>query len=385
MNNDLTNTLLPLLIKWRRHIHQYPELGYEETKTQQFIIEILKSFGIKEIQKIGGTGVVALIKGSRPGKTIAIRSDMDALPIEEETNVEYKSKIKGKMHACGHDGHIAIVLGTAYLLYSTRDTLHGNVKLIFQPAEELSPPNDGARKLVKENVLDNPKVDAIIGLHLIPGLNPHHISMKTGVIMSMINEFTIVVTGKESHGSTPEKGINSIYASSELIGMMNMDVIHNVKEKATINIGVINGGTKMNIVPKETIINGSFRSLSISDTNTIIDNMKYCCKKIAQKYKVKIKFELHPSSKPVKNDPKLIKLFKPVVEKITRSFDETYIASGSEDFGEYTENIPGVFFFLGSMNGTTKTSCHSSNFDMDENVLLTGSLLLSNCAKKYLI
>jgi amidohydrolase len=382
---QLRQSVQPRLVQIRREIHKNPELAYEEKKTSKLIVNELKRIGIKEIQtNVGRTGVVAMIRGSLPGKTIAIRSDMDALPIQEENNVSYKSKTNGKMHACGHDGHIAIVLGVAYLLHSARKSLKGNVKFIFQPAEEVTPPDDGARLMIQEGVLQEPKVDSIIGLHLYSKTKPGHISFKPGVVMSSINEYTIVLTGKDAHGSAPERGISSILAASDIVIGIEERMLEGTREYASNNVGVIQGGTAMNVVPKETRINGSFRSMSIEDQEQIIENVKDICKMVAKDRGVKIKLELRPPSKLVINDSSLVNLFDPVVKSVTNSYDQTFVNTGSEDFGEYTEDIPGVFFFLGCSTGKPDQLAHSGSFDMNEEVLFTGSLLLAKCAMTYL-
>jgi metal-dependent amidase/aminoacylase/carboxypeptidase family protein len=408
--NDLEHlrkSVQPRLVQIRREIHKNPELAYEEKNTSKLIVNELKRIGIKEIQtNIGKTGVVALIRGSLSGKTIAIRSDMDALPIQEENKTSYKSNTNGKMHACGHDGHIAIVLGVAYLLHSARKSIKGNVKLIFQPAEEVTPPDDGARLMIQEGVLhrrsrsgqgvlhrrsrsgqgvlQTPNVDAIIGLHLYSGATPGHISFKPGVVMSSIIEYTISLAGKEAHGSTPEKGISSILAASDLVLDFEEKVLDGTQEYASNNIGVIRGGTAMNVVPKETFIDGSFRSMSEKDQEQIVENIKEMCKKVAKYRGVKIKLELRPPSKLVINDSYLINLFSPIVKSVTNSYDQTLVITGSEDFGEYTEHIPGVFFFLGCSTGKPEQLAHSGSFDINEEVLFTGSLLLARCAMTYL-
>ena len=386
--NDLEHlrtSVQPRLVQIRREIHKNPELAYEEQNTSKLIVKELKRIGIKDIQhNVGRTGVVVLIRGSLPGKTIAIRSDMDALPIQEENETSYQSTTNGKMHACGHDGHIAIVLGVAYLLHSARKTIKGNVKLIFQPAEEVTPPDDGARLMIQEGVLQNPKVDAIIGLHLYPGANPDHISFKPGVVMSSILEYTISLTGKEAHGSIPEKGISSILAASDLVLGFEKKVLDGTQEYVSNNIGVIRGGTAMNVVPKETFIDGSFRSMSEKDQEQIVENVKEMCKKVAKYRGVKIKLELRPPSKLVANDSSLVNLFSPIVKSVTNSYDQTFVSTGSEDFGEYTEHIPGVFFFLGCSTGKPEQLPHSGSFDINEEVLFTGSVLLAKCAMTYL-
>jgi amidohydrolase len=376
--------LLPKLIEWRRHIHQDPELGHQEYDTQKYVLKVLHKLGIKGAKKIGITGVVVVLKGNRPGKTIGLRCDLDALPIQEETDVSYRSRKKGVMHACGHDGHIAMILGTACVLHSLQKEWCGNVKLIFQPAEEMPAPQGGARALIREGVLKHPKVDAILGLHLSPSLPSHHISFRPGAITTIMNEFFIELKGKEAHGSTPEKGISSILAASQIVLDLQKQALHHTTEWCSLNIGTIEGGTKTNIVPKETSIRASFRCKNETDNNIILDNIKDICKQTANSSHVQIKLEIMPSSSIVVNDSQLIQQMKPIVTSVAKSYDQEFSIKGSEDFGDYLQEIPGLYFYLGCNKHKKKVNVHSSTYTFDESVMSTGVLLLTNCVFEYL-
>jgi amidohydrolase len=371
-----------LVVKWRRKLHSIAEISFEEVKTSQFLRKELRAMGIKDIQyPIAKTGIVVCIRGSKKGKTIALRADMDALPISESNKMlSYRSRHEGVMHACGHDGHMAILLGTAYLLQKNRSRLRGTVKLIFQPAEERTPPNDGAYQMIKEGVLSSPKVDMILGLHLLPLIPCHRILAPKGMATKRLTNFSIELTGKEVHSSDPSIGVNSVVSSALLVSDLNERVLKGCSKSSSFVIGTIKGGTAMNIVPGQTKITGSFRTWDIKDDQKIITNLKKESKTTASRDNVKIKLEILGSMKSIINDPSIIDFFSPVISQITSDWtSKGILSSGSEDFSEYLQYVPGVFFGLGCKIPGKEIGCHTKEYQMNEDALLTGVRLLISC------
>ncbi len=374
------SAILPSVIKWRRHFHKYPEVGFQETDTSNYIVKILNEIGFTDsnIEKhLGKTGIVAILQGSYSGPVIALRSNIDALPIQEKSKMSYQSQRDEVMHACGHDSHASILLGVAAVLYKYRKYIQGMIKFIFQPAEEIF---EGARAMIKDGVLEHPKVDYIIGYHTSVRLPPHHISFKSGQITSGMTKFRLSITGKNGHGSHPSSGINAIVALSDLIEDITREGTTLTSPDITsINIGIIRGGTTENIIPDHSYAMGSFRTWTDADQEQIIQNIQKMCKKISVKYKVRIKLEIDPSSVPIQNDASLIDFLYPIVKLTTRSYDQTIMSTGSEDFGEYIKYIPGVFFWLGCRPSHGELSLpHTPSFDIDESSMKTGVRLLVN-------
>lgn len=386
--------LLPLeqwIIQKRREFHRYPELSFNEHMTQKRIISSLKEFGL-ESSSIAGTGVVADITGNGPGPCIAIRSDTDALPIQEEEtahNSEYISCHKGVMHACGHDGHIAIVLGVARMLFEKRHEFLGKVRLIFQPAEEQHP--GGARKVIDDGGLTG--VDAIIGLHIFGDVGVGNVRFCPGPFMASSNDFNIRVTGKGGHVSTPEYCINPIEMAADLISRLSLESARKVDtSRHVFGFGTVTGGTRSNIIPDEVHVSGSFRTFDEIDTATIenvLDTIlvsimeKYATEDIAPSYEMDVSYGY-----PVLvNDPGFTAAAGRLLKQLFMNVDDNASPIfGSEDFAYYLRQIPGMFLFLGTCNPEKDIveNNHSSSFDIDEAVLMQGVQILSSIALDFL-
>ncbi len=381
------------IIEKRREFHRYPELSFNEYMTQKRIMESLREFGL-ESSSIAGTGVIADIQGNGPGPCIAIRSDIDALPIDEEKTVlnsEYISCHKGVMHACGHDGHMAIVLGVARLLHEKRNEFSGKVRLIFQPAEEQSP--GGAQTVIKNGGLEG--VDAIVGLHIFGDVDVGYVRFCPGPFMASSNDFSIRLIGKGGHVSIPEYCINPLSMAADLISRAGQEVGMQVySSKHVFGFGMVKGGTRFNIIPDEVQIFGSFRTFHEKDTKTIENVLGEILSSIVEEYaregfKGVPFYELEVShgypvlmnhSKFTATTSSLLKgLFMHVEDNASPSF-------GSEDFAYYLRHVPGMFLFLGTRNleKDIKDINHSSSFDIDEDVLIQGVQLLSSIAFDFL-
>jgi amidohydrolase len=411
---DLLKKIEPHMIEWRRHIHMYPELSNQEKETTKFLYTILMQNGLTKTQIVPGSGgIVCLIESNcNPhSKVLAIRADMDALPLVEQSGVSYSSKIPGVMHACGHDAHSAMVLATGLILNHLRDKFEGTIKLIFQPAEEeVIPPKSGAYQMIQQGVLQNPKVDAIIGLHVtytkkegvlppLPEIIPTPpIKKKRGVVFgmtSMMNIFTIEIIGVGGHGSTPSDGVNAIYPACELV--LRIKDTYNASKTSdlplSINIATINGGVRYNVIPSTVKIVGSFRCYSEEELNMVQTNIMYACRHVEEKYNVTVNVSYTHTGKLLKNDETLVQLFHPIISEMNErnrvNFDdiipEMYKIRkelGSEDFTEYLQTVPGVYYYLYASN---TYDLHKDNFSLDEKDLILGVELLTKSALKYFI
>ncbi|NET72798.1 MAG: amidohydrolase [Sphaerospermopsis sp. SIO1G2] len=346
--------LQPQLITWRRHIHQKPELGFKEKLTAEFISNKLQSWGIEHQTGIAKTGIVAIIKGEKSGgdKVLGIRADMDALPIQEENQVSYCSQNDGVMHACGHDGHTAIALGTAYYLHQHRQDFSGTVKILFQPAEE-GP--GGAKPMIEAGVLKNPDVDAIIGLHLWNDLPIGTVAVKPGAFMAAISVFNCTIFGKGGHGALPHQTVDSIIVSAQIVNALQTIVARNVNplDAAVVTIGELHSGTRANVIADTANMSGSLRYFNpdLQDffEQRIEEIIAGVCKLHGANYQLNY-INLYP---PVVNDPKIAAIVKDAAETVVETpvniFPE-YQILGSEDMSFFLREVPGCYFFVGSAN-----------------------------------
>jgi len=396
----LAKEVEPKVIEWRRDIHQNPELGNREIRTSKLVAEHLRSLGMEVKTNIAHTGVVGILKGQKDTPVVALRADMDALPVTELVDVPFASKVKatymgkevGVMHACGHDAHTAGLMGVAVVLSKLKDKLPGTVKFIFQPAEEGSPPGEqgGAWLMVKEGVLEAPKPEAIFGLHVSPGA-VGTISYREGGALASVDSFTIKVKGSQTHGAMPWMGVDPIVVASQIVMGLQTIVSRQTNLTATpavITVGKISGGVRFNIIPDEVEMVGTIRVFDSKIRKTIHEKIEKTAKLIAESAGATAQVTIPPAGVPVTyNDPKLTREMEPTFTR-TVGKDKVLPApqrTGGEDFSFYQEKIPGLFFFLGiTPPGGKEIPNHSPHFYIDESALVVGVQALSNLAVDYL-
>lgn len=392
------------VIAWRNDIHQNPELGNREVRTAELITKHLQSLGIEVKTKVGVTGVVGILKGDKAGPVIALRADMDALPVEEKNGLPFASKVKtmynGKetsvMHACGHDAHVAILMGVAEVLASMKKDLKGTVKFIFQPAEEGAPNGEegGAYLMVKEGVLENPKVEAIFGLHINSQLEVGSLSYRPAGFMAGASDFKITVKGKPSHGAYPWLSVDPILVASQIVVSLQQIVSRNIKltdNAAVVTIGAINGGNRGNIIPEQVEMLGTVRTLSNEDEELIFNRVRQVAEKTAEAAGATAVVELPYTIRyPVTfNDVSLTKSMLASLQKSAGVENVLLIPSvtGSEDFSFYAQKVPGLFFRIGGMSKgkdpKTAGPHHTPQFMIDDTAFKLGVITFCNLVFDY--
>lgn len=374
--HQLAKQYAPETIDIRRHLHAHPELSYKEFQTSAFVQDKLKGLGIPfEVRAV--TGVVGMIKGKNPEKrVIALRADMDALPIREENAIPYKSQNDGVMHACGHDAHTSILLGASRILNELKDEWEGTVKLIFQPGEEKNP--GGASLMIKEGVLHNPQPQAIFGLHVHPGLEIGKLSFRSGPSMASADEIYITVRGKGGHASTPQLTVDTILVASELVVALQQVISRNKSPftPSVLSICAFQGGFTTNVIPSEVKLMGTFRAMDETWRFQAHNLIRKMAKGLAISTGAEIDVNVDVGYPVVNNDVQLYPLARTKAEEYAgkENISETEVRMGAEDFGYYTQEIPGCFYRLGVMNeakGIT-SSVHTPTFNIDESAIETG-------------
>ena len=385
MNTQLQKKAFDLkdqLIQWRRDFHMHPELGLSEFRTSKKVLEELTRLDIKVTSGIGGTGVTGLIKGGQKGKTIALRADMDALPITEENDVPYRSRNRGVMHACGHDAHTSILLGAATILAGLKKSLKGNVKLIFQPAEEIT--EGGASILVRHGVLKKPAVNAIVGLHVMPRFPSGKIAIKEGVVTAATDKLQIRIIGKSGHAARPHEAVDSIIIASQIINSIQAIITRETDalEPKVVTIGHISGGEAHNVIAKEVTMSGTIRTFSKETRQNLHKLIINRCRSIARDMGAEAQIKITPGTPPQANHPGLFNVLKVAFYDSLgkESVEEFRTPSlGGEDFAYYSEKVPGFLFLLGCGDDKGKTGypLHNSRFDFDEAVLPKGAAAMA--------
>lgn len=362
------------IIDNRRYFHKYPELSFKEHNTSKVIAEKLEEMGIEVSTGIAQTGLTGLIRGSNPGKTIALRADMDALPIQETSEIEYKSVNDGVMHACGHDGHIAMLLGAAKAINQIKQKLNGNVKLIFQPAEEGLA---GALHMINEGVIDD--VEEIYGIHLWNYQKVGEIGVKDGPIMAAADMFEIEVIGRGGHGATPHGTVDAVIVASHIVNSLQTIVSRdtNPLESTVVTVGMINGGYNFNIIADKVILKGTTRSYTKENRELIKTRMNEIIEGTEKIFNAKIQLKYKDGYPPTVNNERCTKnVINAISKVIGESSYAPYLSMGGEDFSYYLEKIPGCFFFVGSSpldSEPLSIPHHCSHFDIDEKSLLIGA------------
>ena len=389
------------VIDWRRHFHQNPELSNREFKTAEVIAKHLKSLGLEVETGVAKTGVVGILKGKHPGKVLALRADIDALPVEERNDLPFKSKVKttfldtpvGVMHACGHDTHTAILMGAAELLSKHRDQIYGTIKFIFQPAEEGPPPGEvgGALEMVKEGVLKNPDVDIIVGLHINSQTPVGMIRYKPGGTMAAAQRFVLKINGKQTHGSQPWAGVDPILIAAKVIDAYQTIISREsdlTNEPAVISVGKITAGVRFNIIPESCELIGTVRTLDFAMQKHINQRMKELAEGIAAAYGGTAELDIQNSTSITNNEPSLVNELLPTLERVAGK-DQVVLSkatTGAEDFSYFQEQIPGFYFFLGGMTpgSTGSYPHHTPDFKIDESGLLLGVKAMTEISLDYL-
>ena len=390
------------VIKWRHHIHQNPELSNREFKTSEYVATHLKSLGIEVQTGVAHTGVVGILKGKKSGKVVALRADMDALPVVERNDLPYKSEVTsvfngqetGVMHACGHDTHVAILMGVAEVLSKNRN-FPGTVKFIFQPAEEGPPPGEegGAKLMLKEGVLENPKVDAIFGLHINSGTHIGKITYKPGGMMAASQRFVIKVKGKQAHGSTPWQSVDPIVTSAQIINGLQTLISREselTEEGAVISVGSIHSGIRFNIIPESLEMIGTIRTLNKDMKELIRKRMQEMVPAIAQAYRAEATVDIQDGADITFNNEALTEKMIPTLERVAgkENVYEINAITGAEDFSYFQNEVPGLFFFLGGtpldMKESEAPSHHTPSFIVDDASMKLGVKALSNLAVDFL-
>lgn len=375
------------LVEIRRTIHMHPELGFEEIETSKLVSEWLERFGLQVKRGLAKTGVVGLLESKKPGKTVAVRADMDALPIEEVTQVPYASRIRGKMHACGHDAHVAILLGVAKFFSSIPDQVKGNIKWIFQPAEE---GGGGGRVMADEGALENPKVDAIFGAHVFPFLPMGKVGVNERVGMAAADRFTLRIIGKGGHAASPHVARDPILAAGHFITQIHTIVSRNINplESGVVTIGKVHGGTAFNIIPDEVELLGTVRSLDPQVREELKSRIEQVIQGIVRSFGMDYRFDFEYGYPVLVNDQGMSKLVALACSKgIGKENVEVLKPSmGSEDFAYYLEKVPGAYFRLGCRNEEKGIihPYHSSLFNIDEAVLPFGVEMFVRIIDQYL-
>jgi len=379
------------VIAWRRHFHQFPELSNREYNTGAYIAAYLTKLGLEVKYPFAKTGVVAILKGGKPGPVVALRADIDALPVVERVAVPFASKVSGEyegkkvgvMHACGHDSHTSILMGTATVLKQMQKDVAGTVIFMFQPAEEGTPGTEegGAPLMIKEGVMDNPKVDAVFGLHINSQTEIGTIKYTSGSTMASSDWFTVKVKGKQSHGSQPWSGIDPIVVASQIITGFQTIVSRQeelTKAPVVITVGVINAGVRSNIIPEELVMQGTIRTLDSKMQKDVHERIKVTATKIAEASGATAEVTIDTKTLVTYNNPALVKMMLPSLEAAAGKgkIVEAEWTTGAEDFSFYGEKAPAFFFFLGGMpkGGDPKKAAphHTPDFYIDDSMLGVG-------------
>lgn len=387
------NAMAPTLTETRRDIHRHPELGFRETRTAGLVADRLRALGFDDVRTgIGVTGVVGILKGGRPGKVVAIRADMDALPIPELIDVPYASTVANVKHACGHDGHTSVALGVAEVFSSMRPEIPGTVVFIFQPAEEGDPDGgtSGARRMLDAGLFDSPSPAAIFGLHVLPTIEAGHLGVNVGPAMASSNRFTLVITGQKTHAAYPHTGIDPVVIAAQVVsGLQTIPSrMNNAADPIVLSIGTINGGNRFNIIADQVTLTGTVRTLSKEGPERVRGLMDRMIQGIVEASGARYTFDFAPGNPVTFNEPSLAEASLPALASVV---GRDHIQSpppqmGAEDFALYQERIPGLYFFLGVGNAAKKITAmiHTEYFDMDEAALPIGVRAMSTAVLDYL-
>jgi amidohydrolase len=395
--------VMPKVVGWRRDFHQNPELGNREVRTSKIVAEHLRALGLEVKTGVAHTGVVALLRGGRPGPVVALRSDMDALPVTEDVDLpfrstaraEYNGREVGVMHACGHDAHMAILMGTAEVLAGMRASLPGTVKFVFQPAEEGPPLGEegGAALMVKQGALEDPKVDAIFGLHVFSVYESGVLAWRPRGLMAAADELSIKVRGRQTHGALPWRGTDPIVVAAQIVLGMQTLVSRQIditNAPAIVTIGSIQGGNRGNIIPDEVLMVGTIRSFDPKMQDDLHERIRRTVKGIAESAGASAEVEIRRYAPVTFNDPALTARMDATLRRVAggKALPDVNVTTTAEDFAVFQQQVPGLFFFLGvtpqGKDPATAAANHSPRFFVDEDALVVGVRALANLALDYM-
>lgn len=399
----MAKAIEPKVVDWRRHFHQHPELSNREFKTAEKVAGHLRLLGIEVTTGVAHTGVVGILKGGKPGPVIALRADMDALPVTERNDLPFRSEVTatfngvetGVMHACGHDAHVAILMGVAEVLSQNKADLRGTVKFIFQPAEEGPPEGEegGAALMVKEGVLENPKVDVIFGMHIQSISRLGTITYKEEGMMAASDWFTIKVRGRQAHGAAPWMGVDPVVISAQIINALQTIVSRQMdltQEAVVITVARINAGIRENIIPEEAVMSGTIRTLDKQMQKQVHEKIRTVASHIAESGGAEAEVTFDGKTPVTYNDPALTQKMIPALQRAAGEENVIRIhpVTGAEDFSFFQEKVPGFFFFVGAMptniDPSTTPSHHTPDFMIDDSALLTGLKAMLNVTLEYM-
>lgn len=383
----------PQLIAQRRDIHMHPELSNREERTARVVAEKLKSLGFDEVKTgVARHGVVGVLKGGRPGGVIAVRADMDALPILETNDVPYKSQTPGVKHACGHDVHTTVALGVAEVLSKMRAEINGTIKFIFQPAEEGAPAGEegGAELMIKEGALDNPRPQAIFGLHTEPNVQAGQIGYHSGPAMASSDTFSIIIRGKGAHGAQPQLGVDAVVVASECVLALQHIRSRRIDplEPLVITLGTIQGGTRFNVIASEVKLTGTMRTLNDKVRERAVSLMRETLTNVTAAYGATFELNMEGSNPVTYNEPSLVEETLPTIRRVVGAENALTLKPfmPAEDFAHYQKLIPGFYYFLGVGNRAKGITAgwHTPDFDVDEESLVVGVKVMSNVLLDHL-
>ncbi|MFB8798460.1 MAG: M20 family metallopeptidase [Microcoleus sp.] len=381
--------LQPQLVEWRRRLHQKPELSFAENLTAEFVSQKLQEWGIEHQTGIAQTGIVATIDSGKPGPVLAIRADMDALPIQEENEVCYRSQHNGIMHACGHDGHIAIALGTACYLAKHKHSFSGTVKIIFQPAEE-GP--GGAKPMIEAGVLRNPDVDAIVGLHLWNNLPLGTVGVRSGALMAAVEIFDCTILGKGGHGGMPHQTVDSIVVAAQIVNALQAIVARNIDpiDSAVVTVGTFHAGHTHNVIADTAQMGGTVRYFNPAYQGYFDKRIEQVIAGICQSHGANYQLDYYSLYPPVINDANMAELVRSVAESVVETpagIVPECQTMGGEDMSFFLQEVPGCYFFLGSANQEKNLAYphHHPRFDFDETALGMGVEMFVRCVEKFCV
>ena len=398
INQNLANKV----IEWRRDIHQHPELSNQEVRTAKVVADHLKSLGLEVQTGIAKTGVTGFLKGGKPGPTIAFRADMDALPVAEQVDLPFKSRVTatlqgqevGVMHACGHDAHVAMLMGAAEQLASMKDQLAGNILFIFQPAEEGVPDAEtwGAKQMLEEGIFKKYKPEAVFGVHIMTNMNTGYVGYRKGQILASMDSFEINIKGRQTHGSMPWAGADPIVAAAQIITGSQSIVSRQLDitaAPAVVSYGIVNGGLRDNIIPDTVVLKGTLRNFDMDARQQVFDSLTQMAKLTAQAHGVEAEVKIHEQYPVTINNPDLVDAMLPVTRQLVGQDKvvEVPVRTAAEDFSFYALEVPGMYVMLGAtpadQDPQKAPANHSPFFHMDESAMEIGTNLFVNWALSY--